>query len=354
MAITTGTAVTVLDGPQLPGEKRPVMPVLQAGDGSFIGTVAAGGDETVTHMVAFEATGAVRWTVAGEYEPQIALDDGGVIATLEDGAATAFDQHGNRTGQFAGLPTRSWRGNTYQRGSVIRVPSILAEAATSLWANAGATPSGNSTAGRPWYFKLVWKNNCAGRPWPCGFFLYPDNPLAHIDRAINATSQATRIKAAALVAFKKAFSDYPVDADEGRPDSGDHRVDVIDGSSLGHPCGRSDNIPGRTISDVFYQAAMEWAQWNLPVVLVTAEDAQAALSRADLMKAIGAGIGNNAAHELAHQFLLSAYGMDDNSSNTYNGARCEDGAPWVYGIGPIAWGTATAAGLKNKLGAGHR
>ena len=56
---------------------------------------------------------------------------------------------------------------------------------------------------------------------------------------------------------------------------------------------------------------MEQAQWALPIVLNTSQDVQNALGRADLMKAIGAGIGNNAAHEIGHQFFLTGYGMDD-------------------------------------------
>jgi hypothetical protein len=108
-------------------------------------------------------------------------------------------------------------------------------------------------------------------------------------------------------------------------------------------------------SEVFYLASMERAQWALPILLRTAQDVQSALSRADLMKAIGSGIGNNAAHELAHQFLLSHYGMDDSSTNTYNGKDCNgDTAPWVYGIGTIGWQDIMGTALQNSLGSGWR
>lgn len=82
---------------------------------------------------------------------------------------------------------------------------------------------------------------------------------------------------------------------------------------------------------------------------------EGALGRADRMSAIGSGIGNNAAHELAHQFLLSHSGMDDTSTGTYNGRECDgDEAPWVYGLAPIVWGDATANALRIKLGAGKK
>jgi len=59
------------------------------------------------------------------------------------------------------------------------------------------------------------------------------------------------------------------------------------------------------------------------------QDVQNALSRgSDLMKAIGAGIGNNAAHELAHQFLRQFYGMDDSSAIVTTENQCDgDKAP---------------------------
>ena len=71
-------------------------------------------------------------------------------------------------------------------------------------------------------------------------------------------------------------------------------------------------------------------------------------------EAIGSGIGINAAHEMAHQFLLRTDGMS--SINTYNGLSCDGStARWVYGLGPIRWEDTTGKALKDKLGAGwHR
>jgi hypothetical protein len=232
-----------------------------------------------------------------------------------------------------------------------RLNASMAPIALSVWAFWGGSPSGNFTGGRPWQFRLVWLNTCTGQPAPCGFVLYPNNPLFE-PIYVDAASQATAIKKAALVAFQKAFDKYPVRVDEGSQDTGDHRVNVINGSDIQHPCGKTDNLPGVRFSKVFYMEAAGQAQWALPIALYTALDVQNALNRADLIKAIGAGIGNNAAHELAHQFLLASYGMDDASTNTYNSAQCEgDSAPWVYGLAPIHWGTSTAEALKIKLDA---
>jgi hypothetical protein len=143
MAITTGTAVTVLDGPQLPGEKRPIVPVLQSQDGSFIGTVATGGDETVTHMVAFEATGAVLWTVAGNWQPQIATVGNGVVASREGGADVMFDHHGFAIGPLDGLPTYSWKG-TYQLGSTQAIVPFI-DLAVYIASSHVAVKGGNLT-----------------------------------------------------------------------------------------------------------------------------------------------------------------------------------------------------------------
>ena len=148
MAITDGTSATVLDAPDVAGG-HVVTPVLQAQDGSFIGT---GTDDTDTgYTVAFDATGNVRWTVPG-YQPQIATADGGVIATDPNtGSAVTFDQNGNATGQLGSLPTYSWPGYVYQSSGVlaqIRRPMI--DFGLSFAPFAGGSPSNSRT-----YIRLI-------------------------------------------------------------------------------------------------------------------------------------------------------------------------------------------------------
>jgi len=72
-------------------------------------------------MFAFDAGGTIRWNVGGNWQPQIATEDGGVIATNQDtGTAATFDQNGNATGQMGSLPVQSL-GYAYQIGSVEQV-----------------------------------------------------------------------------------------------------------------------------------------------------------------------------------------------------------------------------------------
>ena len=59
MATTTGTSVSLSGGPQIPDQVKSIVPVLQAQDGSFVGTVEA---DSTQYMIAFDATGNVRWT----------------------------------------------------------------------------------------------------------------------------------------------------------------------------------------------------------------------------------------------------------------------------------------------------
>lgn len=120
-------------------------------------------------------------------------------------------------------------------------------------------------------------------------------------------------------------------------------------------CGVTVPLPGITLSRVYYRKHMEMAQFALPIVLVTAQDVQNASGRADLMKSIGVGIGNTAAHEIAHQFFQNDSGMEDSSLNTYNAApgcdpRTKGG--WLYGSGPISWEAVTADALKKMLSGG--
>ena len=95
-----------------------VVPVLQAQDGSFVGTSEDG-------MVAFDAGGNMGWAVPGRC-PQIATADGGVVAQAPGmwgcydatGPGFTFDANGNATGMIVASPTYSWTGNSYQVGSV--------------------------------------------------------------------------------------------------------------------------------------------------------------------------------------------------------------------------------------------
>ena len=99
-------------------------------------------------MVAFDQTGNLLWSVAGNYQPQMATADGGAIATTDDGSRSAvtFDENGNATGQLGYLPTQSWRGNTYQVGSIHRLAAATISWAMGLWATAGGNPSANGSA----------------------------------------------------------------------------------------------------------------------------------------------------------------------------------------------------------------
>jgi hypothetical protein len=148
MAVTTGTGVSLVSGPAVPGQGDVVEPVLQAQDGTFIGTVPMA--DSTTNMIAFDASGNLLWSVAGSYTPQIATADGGVIAVSGDtGAAVTFDQSGNATGQMASLLVQSWLGNTYQTGSVEQISVNALLFALSFWPFEGGNASGNYTAQIP-------------------------------------------------------------------------------------------------------------------------------------------------------------------------------------------------------------
>jgi hypothetical protein len=136
MATITGTRLNVVRAPKVPDDGS-VAPVLQAQDGSFVGT--AGND-----MVAFDAGGGVRWVVPNE-TPQIATADGGVIGT----SGITYDANGNATGTVGSLPTLSWTGNWYQDGDVGQVSLAPAQFAFSYAAIRGANPSGSGAHVRP-------------------------------------------------------------------------------------------------------------------------------------------------------------------------------------------------------------
>jgi hypothetical protein len=151
MAITTGTSATVLNtGPVVPGQSGSINPVLQAQDGSFIGSVDAGEGSS---MVAFDASGNVRWVVPELYMPKIATADGGFVAQAWDsdtndytGPALTFDSNGNATGMLASLQP-DWAGQLYgPASSGVSLEYYWLHFAASFWPVSGAEPSGVATS----------------------------------------------------------------------------------------------------------------------------------------------------------------------------------------------------------------
>jgi hypothetical protein len=153
MATITGTRVNMVRAPQVPGDMQ-VTPILQAQDGSFVGTLGN------NDMVAFDAGGGVRWMVPNE-TPQIATADGGVIGA----SGIAYDAGGNATGSVGSLPTYSWLGYAYQDGAAAQVVADPLYVATSFWPFVGANSSNNFTANQqPWFAPL---QSCPDGSTPC-------------------------------------------------------------------------------------------------------------------------------------------------------------------------------------------
>ncbi|HEY1495185.1 MAG TPA: IPT/TIG domain-containing protein, partial [Candidatus Solibacter sp.] len=71
LAVVTGTTVSLVNAPEVPGQSENVVPVLQAQDGSFVGTAwvaLSSWPWSQPAIVAFDPSGNVRWSVPG-YEP---------------------------------------------------------------------------------------------------------------------------------------------------------------------------------------------------------------------------------------------------------------------------------------------
>ena len=79
------------------------------------------------YMVAFDASGNVRWTVPNEH-PQIATASGGVIGQ----SGIIYDSSGNAFGQIPDLPSYSWLGYAYQDGPVSQVTASSFNSAASF------------------------------------------------------------------------------------------------------------------------------------------------------------------------------------------------------------------------------
>ncbi len=138
---TSGFGTTVGTSVAYSGStSAPVLPVLEAQDGSYYGTDGAG------DMIRFTRYGNTIWSVSND-SPQIATADGGVIGA----SGITYDSQGNATGQIISA-IQSWTGGesgtAYQYGSVDQVaftPPIV-YATPSFSSFAGMNQSGNGTS----------------------------------------------------------------------------------------------------------------------------------------------------------------------------------------------------------------
>ena len=153
IATTTGGVASV-STTNVSGETAPIDPVLQAQDGTFVGTVGTTAGE---NMIAFDGRGNVIWSVPNDY-PQIATADGGVIGA----SGITYDNQGRANGQGALPGTPSWQGFMY---SVVGDPVVDRTVPPTLFLNANLlNTAGGNVAGTgttlpgkddPWSLRLV-------------------------------------------------------------------------------------------------------------------------------------------------------------------------------------------------------
>ena len=144
MALVNGTNVSLSSAPTIPGQMTMTYNILQAQDGSFIGTADVGDDFT-PYIVNFDASGNVRWSVPND-QPQIATADGGVIGQ----SGITYSATGSATGQTVPL-TESWTGNLYSDGDVFQISGVPVIYALSYAATQGGNPSASGTDVQPQY-----------------------------------------------------------------------------------------------------------------------------------------------------------------------------------------------------------
>lgn len=364
-----------------------VIPVLQLADGSFVGSVDTGGGNT---MVAFDASGNVRWTVPG-YKPDMATADGGIVAdtgpifsaatgTFLSATFSTFDANGNASGQLPSFPTLSWKG-AYQIGSVESVVPLLLTVLPSYAAVPNGNLTGNGTALVHHSFALWW---CGAPPLgqsscPGGndvSFSYATTPISDIGSLQSFASAhpdwVTTIKSQALGAYTKAFSQYAVTV-YGRVSfhSGFLESNILDQEFAAKIVGdwpvpaAALEFPTTTFGRIYYVAMMgeaqtasghgqggdcthDWCGFYPPYPPTTPGDIAGFPA---IIKAIGKGIGNAAAHETGHflQGVPIPLGnrsvfpyMDCGLANrTASPINCEGGDNFVYsfysasGINPV-------------------
>jgi hypothetical protein len=247
----------------------------------------------------------------------------------------------------------SWTGNWYDPPpsggtvSALGLPAI--DVAGVFWGfgfSGGGNPSGTRTAVRHLDLELLWcAANLCSPDQDVSFVYYQDNPhYTPVPTTTLTPAQIITVKTAAFTAFRQAFigSGYPVQI--GIMGKGTNQVQITgEPAPMGEngvSCGATSPF-STSVSLLYYLSNMEQAQYALAVQTGTPNNS--------LLRAIGTGIGNNAAHEVGHQLRLK--GMDDSSVGTYNAGECSGAAdPSIYtGVtpqgNPIKWEDQSAQSL---------
>jgi hypothetical protein len=311
------------------------------------------------------------WTYSsqGGFLSLVAATSGsGVAINDSQQGAIQLDSSGNASAPVSSLQGDQYFGNALWVG-VPGDPVLAAFQGTfvdwieSAWAFVFGTKTGGHTQPRP-DFELNWCQNglCASMKDPkdgttpdqdVTFSVQASDP-PHNTTNLNS-SQINIIQLNAANAFKLAFAPYKINVGIGH--QGTNTVYVV-GERYQGICGGTPPL-AVSYSVVYYPANASWAQDAVNDTAGTPTDA--------LVAAIGEGVGNNAAHEIAHQLvnarskpgnIINQMDLDDASTDTYNGMACDYTAPWVYtGIGgpdgttSIHWESDAAQSLKNLFGA---
>jgi hypothetical protein len=215
---------------------------------------------------------------------------------------------------------------------------------------------GNGDSSPQFDFELVFcaTGSCSALPetnQDVTYYVRADDP-PHTTITLTSDQQGV-IKQNAKNAFQLAFANYNVKLNTGHL-----------GTNTAYVVGTGDMACGGTEtariswSRVFYPSNMMQAQHAINITTSTPTPDQLKA----LLQSIGEGIGNNAAHELGHQLLnrfaasekvVGGMGMDDQTTNTYNGSACTDPAVFT-GIGTdgtsIHWEVNAKQSLTNILG----
>lgn len=173
--------------------------------------------------------------------------------------------------------------------------------------------------------------------------------------------QIATVEATALAALKQAFHAFParVLSFAENTQQYTHMAEVSGGWFSISPgfinCGLTAD--GKNASTVWYPCNLGFAQWALGLQDTDLSAATGSPNFTSVLKATGEGIGNTAAHEIAHQFLSNTCGMNDQGSDlgAYDAGSADAGSdPSMYtGVGPngqpLHWSHNTAICLVNRI-----
>jgi hypothetical protein len=331
--------------------------------GNWVDTVAAAPDNSLRATEGFYKEGRVAFTLDAtgvRTDDPVSGDQITFLTSAGIGSSTWMGTDQTTVASLEGFEATLGLPAFMQSGFSITSPGITAFVSKLLAPINSTYPIGSTDKplgqeGVPkTQLKLQWLNQDDGADKAVQFIFYSSYPHVASDNPPDVVSlssgQVTLLKNTALNAFRRDYRTFNVfvcevgtkDCDGSTNSPPKKKIVQVVGELAG-ACGLS--LEGAGIGVAYYRVVLQDAQSALQIGTLSSV----------LIHALGEGIGNTVAHEMAHLLAVPSPPMDIPTPNVLNGGNCPDRSNFTGVVGTLGgqplyiWWDATTAKILDRI-----